>query len=106
MAKVTSKLQITLPKVLATRYRIAPGDDIEWVAAGDAIRIVRVKGRRPQLGLKQRLHLFDQATKRIAHKKRAANGRRRVTSTVDANQPRGWAREDLYKRGSSDDSPD
>ncbi|PZP64635.1 MAG: AbrB family transcriptional regulator, partial [Azospira oryzae] len=29
MAKVTSKLQVTLPKALAQRYRIRPGDEIE-----------------------------------------------------------------------------
>ena len=40
MAKVTSKLQVTIPKRIAERYAIAPGDDIEFVAAGDGIRIV------------------------------------------------------------------
>ena len=40
MAKVTSKLQVTMPKALAARYGIAPGDDIAWEAAGDVIRVV------------------------------------------------------------------
>ncbi|HEY7724128.1 MAG TPA: AbrB/MazE/SpoVT family DNA-binding domain-containing protein [Anaeromyxobacteraceae bacterium] len=40
MARVTSKLQVTVPKALADRYRMRPGDEIEWQAAGDAIRVV------------------------------------------------------------------
>ncbi len=40
MAKVTSKLQITIPKRLAQQYGIAPGDDVEFVPAGDGIRLV------------------------------------------------------------------
>jgi AbrB family looped-hinge helix DNA binding protein len=31
MAKVTSKLQVTIPKAIADRYRIRPGDEIEFV---------------------------------------------------------------------------
>ena len=33
MAKVTSKLQVTLPKRLAEAHRIAPGDRIEVIEA-------------------------------------------------------------------------
>ena len=40
MAKVTSKLQVTVPKALAERYAIRPGDEIAWEAAGDVIRVV------------------------------------------------------------------
>ena len=40
MAKVTSKLQVTLPKQLAQQYGIEPGIDIEWQAAGDVIRVL------------------------------------------------------------------
>ncbi len=35
MAKVTSKYQVTVPKAIAQKYGIRPGDDIDWVAAGD-----------------------------------------------------------------------
>jgi AbrB family looped-hinge helix DNA binding protein len=38
MAKVTSKLQLTVPKAIADRYKIRPGDTLESVAAGDASR--------------------------------------------------------------------
>ena len=40
MSKVTSKLQVTIPKSVAERHRIRPGDEIRWASAGDGIRIV------------------------------------------------------------------
>jgi AbrB family looped-hinge helix DNA binding protein len=68
MAKVTSKYQVTLPKAIAERYRIHPGDDIDWVAAGDVIRVVpSAKPAAPE-DRESRLRLFDQATER--HRRR------------------------------------
>ena len=32
MAKVTSKFQVTVPKLIAQQYNIRPGDHIDWVA--------------------------------------------------------------------------
>ncbi len=90
MAKVTSKLQVTVPKALAERYRIAPGDEIEWEAAGDAIRVVP-RGARPGRNLASRLRLFDQTTARQRERDR------RVKPARAAD--RGWTREDLYRRG-------
>ena len=47
MAKVTSKLQVTVPKAIADRFGIRPGDDIEWRAEGNAIRVLlRAEGVR------------------------------------------------------------
>jgi bifunctional DNA-binding transcriptional regulator/antitoxin component of YhaV-PrlF toxin-antitoxin module len=40
MAKVISKYQVTLPRTIADRYDIHPGDRIDWVAAGEVIRVV------------------------------------------------------------------
>lgn len=40
MAKVTSKYQVTVPKKIAERYGIHPGDDIGWEAAADVIRVI------------------------------------------------------------------
>ena len=42
MAKVTSELQITVPKTLAAELGIRPGDDIEWAVSGS--------GRPPRYG--------------------------------------------------------
>lgn len=89
MAKVTSKLQVTVPKLLADRYHIQPGDEIEWEAAGDVIRVVPSRKRRADPA--SRLKLFDQATARQRERERS---RRSPRATE-----RGWSREDLYKRG-------
>jgi AbrB family looped-hinge helix DNA binding protein len=35
VGKVTSKLRVTVPKAIADRYDIRPGDELEWVPAGD-----------------------------------------------------------------------
>jgi bifunctional DNA-binding transcriptional regulator/antitoxin component of YhaV-PrlF toxin-antitoxin module len=88
MAKVTSKLQVTLPKALAERYAIEPGDEISWEAAGDAIRVVPARRSRPDPAA--RLKLFDQAT---------ARQRERDARAVVHPAKRGWTREDLYDRG-------
>ncbi len=49
MARVTSKLQVTVPKAIAKRFRIRPGDDIDWVPAGDVIRVVPPRRQAPTL---------------------------------------------------------
>jgi AbrB family looped-hinge helix DNA binding protein len=36
MPKVTSKLQLTVPKAIAEQYGIRPGDELEWIPAGPA----------------------------------------------------------------------
>jgi bifunctional DNA-binding transcriptional regulator/antitoxin component of YhaV-PrlF toxin-antitoxin module len=91
VAKVTSKLQVTVPKALATAYQIRPGDDLLWVAAGDAIRVMPARSL-PKAGdsVAARLRLFDLATERQQARKRG--GRRKPT------KDRGWRREDLYDR--------
>jgi antitoxin component of MazEF toxin-antitoxin module len=83
---------VTLPKALASQYRIRPGDDILWVAAGDAIRVVPARANVRRDSVASRLELFDRATER--HAARARKGARSATE-------RGWKREDLYDRGRS-----
>ena len=94
MAKVTSKLQVTLPKALAVRYGIRPGDEIEWQSAGDGIRMVpKALATRPGLAFRRRL--FDLATERQRQ-------RERERPLPREEGPRDWTREDLYDgRGSS-----
>jgi AbrB family looped-hinge helix DNA binding protein len=93
MAKVTSKYQVTVPKVIAQQYGIRPGDDIDWVAAGDVIRVVPSAKQVSAQDRESKLRLFDQATER--HRRRSA-GRK-----AKGAQDRGWTREDLYGRGRS-----
>ncbi len=92
MSKVTSKLQVTVPKALAERYGIHPGDVIEWSEGGDAIRMVPSALRRAAEPPEVRLALFDQATRR---QKRREAGRAKIRPPRD----RGWTRDELYARG-------
>ena len=99
MAKVTSKRQVTIPKRLATRYGIAPGDEIEWQAAGDAIRVVPLHGKGGKgtgLDVEERLRLFRAATTRLQTREAAAAGR--APAGGAAPEDRGWTRESLYVR--------
>ena len=92
MAKVTSKFQVTVPKSIADQYRIRPGDEIEWIPAGDAIRVVPGRPQIPPEDPAARVRLFDRATERH---------RMRQTSRKQPSGDRGWTREDLYGRGRS-----
>jgi AbrB family looped-hinge helix DNA binding protein len=92
MAKVTSKLQVTIPKRIADRYGIRPGDEIDWVEAGDTIRVLAAHDTSSKpTDTAQRLELFDAATER----QRARDADR----SVSAHEERGWTRAELYARG-------
>ena len=93
MSKVTSKLQVTVPKALAERYGIRPGDDIQFEEAGEVIRVVPAVAREPSQALDSdaRLRLFDAASTR----QRA----REAGRTLRTASSRGWTREELYERG-------
>ncbi len=91
MAKVTSKLQVSVPKAIADAFGIRPGDQIEWLAAGNVIRVLPARSHS-KLQTAERLSLFDQATER--QKRRQRNLRRQK-----AGANRGWEREELYRRG-------
>jgi AbrB family looped-hinge helix DNA binding protein len=99
MAKVTSKLQVTVPKAIAERYGIRPGDDIEWMAAGEAIRVVparkRAAGRGGSNDRAARVRLFDEATARQRERESAQPAPRARA------KDRGWTRAELYERGRS-----
>ncbi|MBI3201849.1 MAG: AbrB/MazE/SpoVT family DNA-binding domain-containing protein [Myxococcales bacterium] len=91
MAKVTSKLQVTVPKVLADEYGIRPGDEVLWVRSGEAVRMVPARSLPPALSVDDKLALFDAATKR-------QRARQRGKRVGGAARDRGWTREDLYER--------
>lgn len=94
MAKVTSKLQVTIPKRIADTYGIRPGNSILFQEAGDVIRVLPPNAGPPsKLDRAQKLALFDAATKR----QRARDTRARRSPS----QTRGWTREELYRRGSA-----
>ncbi|HLH03888.1 MAG TPA: AbrB/MazE/SpoVT family DNA-binding domain-containing protein [Bryobacteraceae bacterium] len=94
MSRITSKYQVTVPKVIAEQYGLHPGDDIQWIPAGDTIRVIPAAKSAPTEDLATRLRLFDQATDRNRKRARTIKPRR-------TGQDRGWTREDLYLRGRS-----
>ena len=96
MSRVTSKLQVTLPKRIAEQYGIKPGDEVEFVPAGDVIHVVP-PGRRltPKLSLEERLRLFESSTKWQREYEK------QLPLPAKPAKKRDWTREDLYTRGKS-----
>jgi len=99
MPKVTSKLQLTVPKAIADQYGIRPGDELQWIAAGEAIHVI--PGGRNNLTeqvrtVEERLELFDRATQRQRRRQGKAG------KAVSRPAARGWKREELYGRGLPD----
>jgi AbrB family looped-hinge helix DNA binding protein len=94
MARVTSKLQVSIPKRIADEYGIAPGDEIEFVLSGGSIRVVRAGKRAASPTTAERLDLFDRATAR-----QKARQRSNPRSGDGGTGGRGWTRDALYDRG-------
>jgi AbrB family looped-hinge helix DNA binding protein len=93
MAKVTTKLQVTIPKSIADKHAIRPGDDVEWVSAGDTIRVIPAAAKVDRTSsIGDRLRWYDQATKRQEE-------RQGICPVPQREQTRGWTREDLYPHG-------
>jgi bifunctional DNA-binding transcriptional regulator/antitoxin component of YhaV-PrlF toxin-antitoxin module len=102
MPKVTSKLQLTVPKVIADQYGIRPGDELKWIPAGESIRVELV-GRNPKtatdLTVEEKLDLFDASMRRVD--KIQAEELRKNKGNRITRENRGWTREELYDRGFS-----
>ncbi len=100
MSKVTSKLQLTLPRPVAERKvaRVLPTvRGTLWEPSGDAIRVTKLaRTPKPGLDVHERLRRFDQATRRQETRNAAHRRERRGTRAAEG---RGWSREDLYGRG-------
>ena len=91
MSKITGKFQITLPKRLADEYGIKVGDDVELIAAGEAISIIPPRAASTTVTTEERLRHFDRATERQSARQRAR--------PLAPAKNRGWSREELYTRG-------
>lgn len=90
MSKVTSKLQVTIPKAVADAYGIVAGSEVFFEPAGADIRL-RLKTAPLNLDLDERLALFDAETARQAERDAAR-------CAVAPLSDRGWTREELYER--------
>ena len=99
MAKVTSKLQLTVPKAIADQYGIKPGDELEWVPAGESIRVELVRRKAKtgqQLTADERLALFDDNTKWLDELQAEELKEAKAKGTRTTRENRGWTRADLY----------
>jgi AbrB family looped-hinge helix DNA binding protein len=91
VAKVTGKLQITLPKALAERCGIRVGDELELRQISRSIQIDKRSTRDVSHLRRDRLAHFDAATARQRARER--------TMRLTRARSRGWTREELYTRG-------
>jgi AbrB family looped-hinge helix DNA binding protein len=97
MPKVTSKLQLTVPKKIADQYGIRPGDELEWIPAGESIRVELMRPKVKdgmRVSPEERLELFDEGTKRLRKREKARlEGKPHPQPETSG---RGWTREELY----------
>jgi bifunctional DNA-binding transcriptional regulator/antitoxin component of YhaV-PrlF toxin-antitoxin module len=103
MYPAASKLQLTIPEVIADEYGIKLGDQLDWVTAGDSILVIPAKspGSRVHLrSVEERLKLFHEA---MARRWRREARAKKVE--IPAGRPpklheiaRLWRREVLYTR--------
>jgi bifunctional DNA-binding transcriptional regulator/antitoxin component of YhaV-PrlF toxin-antitoxin module len=93
MSRVTSKLQLTLPKAIADLHHIQPGTEIQFESAIDCIRIYIGKSRSA-LPLEEKLRLLGEARKRQQLRNKNFH---RTAKPVR----RDWKRDDLYQRGTT-----
>jgi AbrB family looped-hinge helix DNA binding protein len=100
MAKVTSKLQLTIPKAIASRYGIRPGDDLKWLPSGEGIRVETTRpgpSAHDALTREERLQLFDRAMERQDSRIKEMRHDAMAKPAIG----RGWTREELYDRDRS-----
>jgi len=99
MPKVTSKLQLTVPKKIADQYGIRPGDELTWVPAGDSIRVELARHKATagqELTVAERLAVFDANTKWLDELQAEALKEAEGKGTRVTRENRGWTREELY----------
>jgi bifunctional DNA-binding transcriptional regulator/antitoxin component of YhaV-PrlF toxin-antitoxin module len=104
MGKVTSKLQVTIPKALAEATGVREGTEVAFDAVGGALRMTPLDaaGRARVPDLAWRLRLFDAATRRQRERDATRAGRRPGKSRPPGDgraTDRGWTREELHGRG-------
>jgi len=95
---VTSKLRLTVPKKIADQYGIRPGDELEWIPAGESIRVelVRRKARAgQQLSAEEGMALFEANMERVDRLQAEQMKEARESNAPSMREKRGWTREEL-----------
>src|ERR1700683_156662 len=98
MPKVTSKLQLTVPKAIADQYGIRPGDELEWIPAGESIRVELVRRKAKagqQLTAEERVALFDANMERVDRLQAEQLKEARESNAPSMREKHGWTREEL-----------
>ena len=96
---MTSKLQLTVPKAIADQYGIKPGDELEWIPAGESIRVELVRRKAKaghELTTEEKLALFDANMDRIDQIQAKELQEAEAKGTRLTRETRGWTREELY----------
>lgn len=97
---MTSKLQLTVPKKIADQYGIRPGDELEWIPAGESIRVKLVRRKAKaghELSTAERLALFDANTKWLDELQAGQLNYAKAKGTHSTRETRGWRREELHE---------
>jgi bifunctional DNA-binding transcriptional regulator/antitoxin component of YhaV-PrlF toxin-antitoxin module len=89
MSKVTSKLQVTIPRLVADHYGIRPGDEVRWEVREGGPLMAPEKNIRDRLTAEERSRQFLEAVERVALQQQRAG--------VSGEGDRGWTRDDLYE---------
>jgi AbrB family looped-hinge helix DNA binding protein len=97
--KVTSKLQLTVPKKIADQYGIRPGDELEWIPAGESIRVELVRKAKAghALTTEEKLALFDANMARADRLQAEELKETKEEGTRTTRENRGWTREEFYE---------
>lgn len=98
MAKVTSKLQLTLPRKLAEQYGIRPGDEVQFRSGGNIIHLIPA-GRvvHDELSPQERLRIFEDTNRRVKE------AQKHLKLPPQPPKNRGWTREELHDRDTKSD---
>ena len=95
---MTSKLQLTVPKVIAEKYGIRPGDELEWTPAGESIRVRLVRNKtKTELKPDELLSLFDENTRWLDELQAQELKDSKDKDVRLTRENRGWTREELYE---------
>jgi bifunctional DNA-binding transcriptional regulator/antitoxin component of YhaV-PrlF toxin-antitoxin module len=92
MARLAADLQVTVPKTLAEKFDLRPGDEVEWIPREDGLQMMPIV-RRPLRNAEERRARFEQ----ILERQRSREAQR-AKEPPALDEDRGWTREDLYDR--------